>query len=120
MNNRALKLVEVICDHFNDTQTSYGRPDPLLTPLAGKGIGREDLYCCTRFHLPMWASQTLYAAGKKLKRPEYIVAADKLVLFMVAVLRDPYKGKSDEFSKKFINASGEFFHSSQTLILRPP
>lgn len=103
-DRRALELVRTVCDHLADTQTGWGRPDPDRTPFA-TGAPWAAMVQPTMLHSPGFAALALYRAGLRLGRADYIAAADRYVLYLLAVVRDPSGGKCDYYTEavnKFI------------------
>ncbi|NQT94111.1 MAG: hypothetical protein HQ559_15220 [Lentisphaerae bacterium] len=95
------KLVEAICDHLSTAQQTFGRPDPEKSPWASDGrvIPRH-------LHSPPFAALALYRAGRQLERDDYIAAADRYVVFLLAAIRDPTGGRMDHYSRWFANEVG--------------
>lgn len=103
MNHRARRLVTAICDHFASTLTSTGRPDPDRTPFAKMALG-DDLIGPSNLHSPPFMAMALYRAGKLLNRADYVEAADRCVLYLLAVVRDPGGGEYDHYAEQVIES----------------
>lgn len=101
-NARGVELVRAVCDHLAETQTGWGRPDPGRTPFA-TGKPWSELVVPTMLHAPGFAALALYRAGLRLGRADYIAAADRYLLYLLAVVRDPCGGRWDRYCAR-VNA----------------
>lgn len=92
-------IIIAICDHFASSLTPFGRPDPKRTRLATGGAWSE-LVTTTTLHSPPFMAMALYRAGMALERTDYIAAADRLTLYLLAAIREPTNGRWDCYSDR--------------------
>lgn len=98
-----LKKAHLLGDHFVQSINSFGSFDPDKTPFAFSGP-----LTCGKLHSHIPVARACYTLYEVTQEPKYLDAADRLVAFYLAVLRDPvHDGDTDWYYETIYGEKGK-------------